>query len=98
LQVLPAPQSDQYYKPASGPAYATATNVDELNSGLGLAQARFDPIPYPSGDLAGVPAEQRGIQEAVFNGANSYRPDVNNTQIICTYLTYFCKAYYLLEL
>lgn len=70
--VIPAPQSAKYYEPASGPAYATATNIDELN----LAQPRFDPIPYPSGDAAGVPAEQRSIQEAVFNEANSYKPDV----------------------
>ena len=29
--VPPVDDPTQYYKPASGPAYATATNIDQLN-------------------------------------------------------------------
>ena len=39
------------------------------------AFSRFDPIEYRSG--SSDPAEQRSIQEAVYRGANSYKPDVS---------------------
>lgn len=71
-------QYTEDYKPASGPAYATASNIDELRS----AQPRFDPIPYPSTHSGGLdePAEQRSIQQAVLAEANSYQPDVRMTE------------------
>eukprot|EP00095_Tigriopus_kingsejongensis_P010748 maker-scaffold277_size226016-snap-gene-0.26 protein:Tk10748 transcript:maker-scaffold277_size226016-snap-gene-0.26-mRNA-1 annotation:"tpa: cuticle protein" len=55
------------YKPASGPAYATATNIDELS-----AAPRFDDIQVSDGP---IPAEQRELELAVFAGANSYKPE-----------------------
>ncbi len=66
------------YRPASGPAYADATNVGELGASTAMAEPRFDPIPYPehSGE---VPEDQRRIEEAVLAGANAYKPDVSES-------------------
>ena len=72
-------QKLDYYKPASGPAYATAENIAELN-GQASAQDRFDTVPYTVG--SDVTAEQRSIQEGVFHGANAFKPDVRCTD--CT--------------
>jgi len=74
---LKAPQ-ENFYKPASGPAYATATNVAEL----GLVD-RFDPIPYHDGG-ADVPADQRSLEQAVIDGANSFNPDVSFLNLFFT--------------
>lgn len=74
VQEPAAPAAEEFYKPASGPAYATATNVDELER-LGAAP-RLDNIPYPSHGSGAVPADQRSLEEAVINGANGFQPEV----------------------
>lgn len=73
--LLAEPQELPVYKPASGPAFADSTNLDEyFNNGASrqVAEPRFDPLP-PVGHE--VPAEQRSIQDAVFHEANAYKPD-----------------------
>ncbi|XP_059082882.1 transcription factor SPT20 homolog [Tigriopus californicus] len=62
-----APLSEKVYKPASGPAYATATNIEDLQ-----AAPRFDDIQVSDGP---IPAEQRELELAVFAGANAYKPE-----------------------
>lgn len=65
--VKEAPLSDEVYKPASGPAYATKTHIEDLE-----AAPRFDDIQVSDGP---IPAEQRELELAVFAGANAYKPE-----------------------
>lgn len=76
-------QPTEFYKPASGPAYATATNVDELGLGQTRRQLDIGPgpqfadIPFPPAERGpDVPADQRSLEAAVIAGANAYKPDV----------------------
>ncbi len=80
-KIVPIPPVDpnpSYYKPASGPAYATATNVGEIDRQFDIgAGPVFDAIPYPT-HAEGVPADQRSLEAAVIDGANAYKPDVSD--------------------
>ena len=72
------PQTNREYRPASGPAYAQALNMDQYEQMKAQARLDFGDLEYAKhGGGDDAPIEQRDIESAVFAGANAHKPDVS---------------------